>query len=312
MLKLRMNESASKSKIQRPGSYAPGEPRFDANRSMYRRKQDTARRVHGAVSFLQNFSRHRTQKIQSWISKQREFLSTEKYSKIKRVLTNWSGQSTDKTSKELLAVLNEAPPTNRHTPGYVYRKLILTPDRNIKLNFQRATSWSLNPLFAASFKARQQMMTHILLKLPLSTPASKLYIGDTSRLLNSGRRTIHRAFPEEAEVIVAPLNLEIVKTYVVPLRTITGVDLTTGKSRKMSRTGNSRGINRGGMYTRFYTDDNSSNRNPNTHLQHVPITVVEVKERSKNESLLWKSKNEAKKNLVGNFQQYWLTDGVTR
>ena len=149
---------------------------------------------------------------------------------------NWTTQSTGAISKTLLPYIHAAPRTPRNIQGFLYRKVVLRNGNELKLNFDRATLWSLNPPFA-SFKISlsSSNVRHILLRLPLNTPAPKLYIGDTSPLLNSSIKSAlsrrNSIVSEEAEVILAPVDLEVVQRRSKPLGHITGIS-KNGESRK--------------------------------------------------------------------------------
>ena len=190
-----------------------------------------------AARVIQRVSKERLKKLVDWISSQRDYLQII-YDTIRFNLHKWTGKSTNEGSMKLLEALYAAPKTPPGTPGYIYRKIVLYPRQTINLNFNRATSWSLNPLFAASYKMNTLTSPYlpdpeqVLLRLPLNTPASKLYIGDTSRLLNSERRTMHTSkYSQEAEVILAPVKLEITRRRNVPLGTVTGIN-SKGQSQK--------------------------------------------------------------------------------
>jgi hypothetical protein len=190
-----------------------------------------------AARVIQRVSKERLKKLVDWISSQRDYLQII-YDTMRVNLQKWTGKSTNEGSMKLLETLYAAPKTPPGTPGYIYRKIVLYPHQTINLNFHRATSWSLNPLFAASFKMNTLTSPYlsgpeqVLLRLPLNTPASKLYIGDTSRLLNSERRTMHTSkYSQEAEVILAPVKLEITRRRTVPLGNVTGIN-SMGQSQK--------------------------------------------------------------------------------
>jgi hypothetical protein len=191
-----------------------------------------------AARVIQRVSKERLKKLVYWINNQRDYLQNI-YNTIRNNLFKWTGKSNYEGSMKLLNAVYAAPKTPHGTPGYMYRKIVLYPGERVNLNLNRVSSWSLNPLFAASFRVNTTPTSihlpkpeQVLLRLPLNTPASKLYIGDTSKLLNTFRRSIHgQPFVQEAEVILAPVNLEIARRRRVPLGSITGID-PTGQSQK--------------------------------------------------------------------------------
>jgi hypothetical protein len=209
------------------------------------RQSSRAAAERGAAMLIQSRARKRMTRIQEWISRQREYLE-HIYPHIGRLLGRWSLTPEESSTKwsttniSLLSnVLKSAPETSRTLPGFLYRKVVIRgPNAQLVLDFQTATSWSLNPLFAASFRLNdylyQPKNKHILLKLPLKTNVPKLYIGNTSALLNKSRMTSHGysyGFPRESEVIVGPMNVVEVGRVTVPLGTVTGIS-HTGNSVK--------------------------------------------------------------------------------
>ena len=234
-----------------------------------------------AAKKIQTASSARLSKFRSWISSQRAHMQPI-YPQIKNTLNRWSLVSNKRGSNSLQKYLEDAPKTPANIPGFLYRKVVLRPGKRLNLNLSRATSWTLNPLFGASYQM-QNGGTHILLRLPLKTPASKLYIGDTSSLLNSSRRSPHKTcYAREAEVILAPVDLEIVRERTIPLGMITGINSKTGESRKRLSTFSS-----AGMYVSYEgrTDKHSKYHvAPNRYVtqglqaQETLITVLDVKE----------------------------------
>ena len=119
------------------------------------------------------------------------------------------------------------------------------------------------------------------MRLPLKTPAAKLYIGDTSKLLNRSKKSIHQgSFAQEAEVIVAPMFLEEVRRREIPLGAITGISSNGTSIKRLSTQASSK----------IYGILPSGNRNgyhaPPPRLvpwglnkQQTMITVIDVKER---------------------------------
>jgi hypothetical protein len=192
-----------------------------------------------SVRIIQSASKMRLNKIQKWIASQRVYLDLI-YNTMKNTLDEWSGKSTKTLSNRLLGAIYAAPETPLNTPGYMYRKIVLYPRKTLNLNFNMASSWSLNPLFAASFKldtytSPHWPARHILLRLPLKTPTAKLYIGDTSKLLNSSRKSSHQGpFSQEAEVIVAPMRLREVQRREIPLGVITGINSMGTSIKRLS------------------------------------------------------------------------------
>ena len=190
-----------------------------------------------SAQLIQSASRRRLSKLQGWIASQRKYM--QKYLRKMEMsnIYNWTTQSAGAISKTLLPYIHAAPRTPRNIQGFLYKKVVLRNGNELKLNFDRATSWSLNPLFAASFKISlsSSNVRHILLRLPLNTPAPKLYIGDTSPLLNSSIKSAlsrrNSIVSEEAEVILAPVDLEVVQRRSKPLGHITGIS-KNGESRK--------------------------------------------------------------------------------
>ena len=196
--------------------------------------------LRGAAMLIQSRARRRMTRIQEWISRQREYLERN-YPRIKLLLGHWSLENKlSNTNISLLSnVLKSAPETSRTLPGFLYRKVVIRrarPNHQLLLDFKKATSWSLNPLFAASWDySYHPNDEHILLKLPLKTNVPKLYIGNTSALLNKSRMTSHGiyyGFPRESEVIVGPMNVVEVGRVTVPLGTVTGISHITGNSVK--------------------------------------------------------------------------------
>lgn len=244
-------------------------------------------RKESAARIIQSVSRKRLEKLQQWIASQRNYLDLI-YNNIKKPLREWSKTSTNEFSRRLLNAIYGAPPPLPGTPGYIYRKVVVYPPRGtLDLNFTRASSWSLNPLFAASFKMDAPASRHlpdpeqVLLRLPLNTPASKLYIGDTSKLLNSTRRSVHAGnFALEAEVILAPVNLRIIRSRRIPLGTVTGIS-STGKSEKRLSIAASSAVygTQRSKYRMGYHPPPPESVSTGINKQQTLITVLDVKER---------------------------------
>lgn len=194
--------------------------------------------------------------------------------------------TTEELTKHLKNNLNASPKTPQNINGYLYRKIILYPGQKIiNLNFTKATSWSLNPLFAGSWRFERSNVRHILLRLPLNTPASKLYIGDTSKLLNSSERSVHYPyFAPQAEVIVAPMRLEDVQRRELPLGHITGIN-AQGQSIKRLPTGAPGLFYSNSNYStlpndRYYSSIPSNSVSKGIENQKTIITVIDVREHS--------------------------------
>ena len=234
-----------------------------------------------AAKKIQTASSARLSKFRSWISSQRAHMQ-HIYPQIKNTLIRWTTVSNKRGSNSLQKYLEDAPKTPANIPGFLYRKVVLSPRERLNLNLSMATSWTLNPLFGASYQMEKSGV-HILLRLPLKTPASKLYIGDTSSLLNSSQRTPHKTiYAREAEVILAPVDLEIVRERTIPLGMITGINSKTGESRKRLST-----YSATDMYVSYegLTKEHSKyHAAPNRYVtqglqaQETLITVLDVKE----------------------------------
>jgi len=224
----------------------------------------------------------RLNKIQKWIASQREYLDII-YNIMKNTLYGWSVSSTKNRSNRLLEAIYAAPETPLNTPGYIYRKIVLYPRQTLNLNFNMASSWSLNPLFAASFKldtltSPHWHVRHILLRLPLKTPTAKLYIGDTSKLLNSSRKTSHGgAHAQEAEVIVAPMRLREVQRREIPLGVITGINSMGTSIKRLSTEASSRIYGRQPyQYRSGYHASPPRRVSMGMNKQQIMITVIDV------------------------------------
>lgn len=149
----------------------------------------------------------------------------------------------------MLDVLNNAP-SSSGVSGYMYRGLLMPrrfrPLSGLNLNMKDITSWTLRPLIAVSFpiwQANNRKMRanttdefcYVLLKLKLDTDVGKLFVGNLSRLFSE---SVHRLTQrrEEGEVIVAPLDLEIINQYQCKLSEFTGI-YVNDYSRKQSYKG---------------------------------------------------------------------------
>tara|TARA_Y100000992_G_scaffold199242_2_gene135681 strand:- start:998 stop:2071 length:1074 start_codon:yes stop_codon:yes gene_type:complete len=229
-----------------------------------------------ASKLIGSASRRRLSKLQKWIASQRKFILGNSTMFNIRL---WTFKSTSPRSRRLLPVLYAAPRTPRNIQGFLYRKVVLRNGNELNLKFHRATSWSLNPLFAASFKLSLSSPNerHILLRLPLNTPAPKLYIGDTSPLLNYEKSALSKIKPNispEAEVILAPVDLEVVQRRSKPLGHITGIS-KTGESRKRLSTKASE------LLYGFVENNRRPQRvSKGIEAQEVDIEVVDVREKA--------------------------------
>lgn len=180
---------------------------------------------------IQRHARKRIQTLKSWINAQRSYLESiykkAIYPEVLSILlyTNFSykyNRRKDELDKVLINILENAP-SSSGVPGYMYRGIFLNLEKNQKVKLQSVgmTSWTLIPSMAACIplanalkqqernKTKEMAIRICILKLKLDTDVGKLFVGDLSSLFSESVHIFSKYTPE-GEVIVAPLNLQVI------------------------------------------------------------------------------------------------------
>ena len=153
-------------------------------------------------------------KLQNWIKEQRNYLRTKRLnSDFRANLNAWSRMHIYKNglNERITKYIQESPGVPVDIQGYIYRKENMGITNNTK--YKRPTSWTLNPGFAATWS--ESLGSAVILRMKLSDPVAKMYIGNTSLLLNQDRDHLS-LLPNQSEIIVEPCQLMISSVRNIP------------------------------------------------------------------------------------------------